>query len=90
MTRVSLLFILSISLRPAVAQSPPPDCRSALCRLVASGNLPTLRWPEFSDYRTRVRRFYEPDYTFGWTRDGRLTGQATAVIQPSPRRTPKD
>ena len=81
MTRVSLLFILSISLRPAIAQSPPSDCGSALCRLVASGNLPTLRWPDFSDYRTRVRSFYEPDYTFGWTRDGRLTGQAAAVIE---------
>ena len=80
MTRVSLLFILTILLRQAVAQSPPPDGRAALCRLVASGNLPTLRWPEFSDYKTRVQRFYEPDYIFGWTRDGKLTGQATAVI----------
>jgi murein L,D-transpeptidase YcbB/YkuD len=48
---------------------------------VASGNLPSLRWPDFSDYRIRARRFYEPGYIFGWTRDGQLTGQAAAVIQ---------
>jgi murein L,D-transpeptidase YcbB/YkuD len=79
MTRVAFLFILTISLQPAGAQSPSPD--SALCRLVASGNLPTLRWPEFSDYKTRVQRFYEPGYIFGWARDGKLTEQATAVIE---------
>ncbi len=80
MTRVSLLFILLVSVRPALAQSPPPDCGSALCGLVASGNLPSLRWPDFSDYRTQARRFYEPGYIFGWTYDGQLTGQAAAVI----------
>jgi len=81
MTRVALLFTLTILLWPAVAQSPPSDCGSTLCRVVASGNLPSLRWPDFSDYRAQARRFYEPGYIFVWTRDGQLTGQAAAVIQ---------
>ncbi len=82
MTLVSLLFIVTFSLRPAVAQSPPPDCGSVLCRLVASGELSALRWPDFSAYRNQVRRFYEPaDYTLAWTRDGRVTREAEAVIE---------
>jgi L,D-transpeptidase YcbB len=55
---------------------------SALCRMVASGSLFGLRWPDFSDYRTRVRSFYEPTgYTFAWIRDGTVTTQAEAVIE---------
>ncbi len=81
MTRVALLLILSTSLRPIVAQPAVSDCRSSLCRLVASGSLSGLRWPDFSVYGTRVQNFYEPaSYTFSWTRDGIVTGQAKAVI----------
>ena len=82
MTRVRLFFILILSLRPVVAQSSPSDCGSTLCRLVASGGLPGLRWPDFSDYKTQVQHFYEADgYILAWIRDGRATGQAEAVIQ---------
>jgi hypothetical protein len=35
-----------------------------------------LRWPDFSDYRTRARNFYEPaGYAFAWIRDGSVTAQ---------------
>jgi len=49
---------------------------------LASGNLSSLRRPDFSDYRTRVQKFYEPaSYTLAWIRGGRVTDQAKAVIQ---------
>lgn len=82
MTRVSLLFIVSVLLRPTIAQSPVSDCGSALCRLVASDELPELRWPDYSDYKNQVQGFYEPGgYTLAWTRDGRVTREAEAVIE---------
>ena len=81
MTRVSLLFILTASLPPVVAQTPFLDNRSALSPRVASGSLSSLRWPDFSDYRAQIQQFYEPDYTFAWIRDGRVTGQAEAIIE---------
>ncbi len=82
MTRVSLLFLSTFLLRPAVAQSPPSDRGSILCRLVASGELSELRWPEFSSYKNQIRHFYEPAaYTLAWTRHGRVTKEAEVVIE---------
>jgi L,D-transpeptidase YcbB len=83
MTRVLiLLLMLTVSLTSFSPQAPAVECGSALCRMVASGSLFGLRWPDFSDYRTRVRSFYEPTgYTFAWIRDGSVTAQAGAVIE---------
>ena len=50
--------------------------------LIASGRLSSLRWPDFSDYRTRVQRFYEPTaYSLAWIRAGTATDQARAIIE---------
>ena len=78
-----VVLILTASLPAAFAETPPPpSCGSSLCRLLASGNLSSLRRPDFSDYRTRVQKFYEPaSYTLAWIRGGRVTDQAKAVIQ---------
>jgi murein L,D-transpeptidase YcbB/YkuD len=83
MTSVRILvLILTASFPPVFAESPSSDCESALCRLVASGSLSTLRWPDFSDYRTRIQKFYEPvSYTLAWIRDGLVTDQAKTAIQ---------
>jgi murein L,D-transpeptidase YcbB/YkuD len=44
--------------------------------------LPDLRGPIFMDSRPYVTRFYQSDgYGLAWTRDGRPTAQAQAVIQ---------
>ena len=49
---------------------------------MAPGSLSDLRWPDFSDYRTRVQEFYEPiGYSLAWFRDGMMTDQARAVIE---------
>ena len=87
MTRVPaflLTFIVCFTRLPA--QSPPAGCGSSqfagLCPIVASGNLSILRWPDFSDYRTSVRDFYEPTgYALAWTRGGVATSQALAMIE---------
>ena len=83
MTAVRQLVVtLTVALPFLFAETPIPNCRSTLCRLVASGSLPSLRQPDFSDYRTRIRAFYEPSgYTFAWTGGGIVTGQATRIIQ---------
>jgi len=48
---------------------------------VTAGRLAGLRWPDFSDYRTWVDGFYgSRGWTPAWTREGKVTPQATAVI----------
>lgn len=77
-----LVLILTASLPSVFAETPLPDCGSPLCRLVASGSLSSLRWPDFSDYRTQIQKFYEPaSYTLAWIHGGMVTDQAQAVIQ---------
>jgi L,D-transpeptidase YcbB len=79
---LTLALILSGSLVPVSAESPPADGASTIRLAVASGSLSILRWPDFSDYRTRIQDFYEPyGYTFAWIRGGRATSQALAVIE---------
>lgn len=58
------------------------SCPSELCRDIARGSLDDMRWPDFSDYRLHVQNFYQPaGYEFAWTRSGRPTKQAAAVIE---------
>jgi hypothetical protein len=47
-----------------------------------AGNLPDLRWPNFSDYRVHVKNLYEPaGYVLAWVRDGHPTPQAVAITE---------
>src|ERR1700675_3699012 len=62
-------------------QSPPVECRSILCDFVASGSLPGLRWPDFSDYRTQVQNFYTTTYAYAWIHRGEASEQARAIIE---------
>jgi hypothetical protein len=49
--------------------------------ILETGNLPVLRWPDFSDYRADVAKFYE---VYGgalpWMRGMQATPQAQAMI----------
>lgn len=75
-----LILLLTIGLSSANAA--PADNGSTLSVLVESGHLSDLRWPDFSDYTTRVQSFYEPSgYSFAWTRGGTATAQAAAIIE---------
>ena len=58
------------------------DYAANLQALVATKQLPSLRWPNFSDYQPAVTQFYEDrNYELAWTRDGTPTSQASAFIQ---------
>src|SRR5215471_9474086 len=49
--------------------------------IIASGNLSTLRWPDFSDYQAHLKRFYEASgYSLVWIRNAQATDQAHVMI----------
>lgn len=52
----------------------------ATCKLIASGQLPDSRWPNFSKYRELLNKFYAPDYTPAWSDSGQPTPQARLLI----------
>jgi L,D-transpeptidase YcbB len=55
--------------------------RRNICLLVAAGELPEMRWQNFSRWRPRVRQFYDPvAYSAAWTDNGGPTPQARALI----------
>jgi L,D-transpeptidase YcbB len=58
------------------------DYAGSLQALVATKQLPSLRWPNFSDYQGYVTQFYDDrNFEVAWTRDGKPTAQALAFIQ---------
>jgi murein L,D-transpeptidase YcbB/YkuD len=58
------------------------DYAGNLQALVATKKLPSLRWPNFSDYEKAVTTFYDDrNYELAWTRDGKPTATALAFIE---------
>ena len=50
--------------------------------LLDAKELPSLRWPNFSDYQPMVAKFYDArNYEIAWTRDGKPTASANAFIK---------
>ena len=48
----------------------------------AAGQLPDLRWPDFSDYRAHVQKFYDStEYQPAWVQGSKPTPQALDVIK---------
>ena len=62
-------------------QTLSPEGQAALQAIIKSGNLPEMRWPNFSDYVPLVQQFYG-FYGNGmpWMRDSQPTPQAQQVI----------
>jgi L,D-transpeptidase YcbB len=79
-----LCFFLRLPV-PAQARGTTPVAVSAPARLkaiVASGRYKELHWPDFSDLRPDVQKFYRPSgYQFAWVQDGRPTPQAMGLLQ---------
>jgi murein L,D-transpeptidase YcbB/YkuD len=79
---IGFLF-LALSLVTGQAD-PPADALSVqdeLRSLASQGVFPELRWPDYSDYRVQVQRFYElAGYALAWTQNLRPTPQAQAMI----------
>jgi murein L,D-transpeptidase YcbB/YkuD len=67
--------------RVAPPQQLSSDGQASLRRIINSGNLSELRWPDFSDYGKHVQKFYEAyRYSLPWVRGMRPTAQAQQVI----------
>jgi L,D-transpeptidase YcbB len=55
---------------------------ATLQEVVRSGNLPDLRWPNFTDYRLHVEGFYRSaGYSLSWLQKGQPTDRALQMIQ---------
>ena len=49
--------------------------------LVAAGVLADLRWPNFTDYRDSVKKFYDGGgYSLAWIQNGKASPQAVSMI----------
>ncbi|MEO6982996.1 MAG: L,D-transpeptidase family protein [Edaphobacter sp.] len=49
--------------------------------LLGAKEMPSLRWPNFSDYQPTIAKFYDDrNYEIAWTRDGAPTASAKAFI----------
>ena len=58
------------------------DYAGNLQALVATKKLPSLRWPNFSDYQAYVTQFYnDRNFEVAWTRDGKPTAAAQGFMQ---------
>jgi murein L,D-transpeptidase YcbB/YkuD len=58
------------------------DYAGNLQALVATKQLPSLKWPNFSDYQGFVTQFYnDRNYELAWSRDGKPTAAAKAFMQ---------
>jgi L,D-transpeptidase YcbB len=55
--------------------------QASLRAIVQAGNLPDLRWPDFSDYGKHLQKFYESySYSLPWVKGMEPTAQAEQVI----------
>jgi L,D-transpeptidase YcbB len=73
--------------KEATARSAAPpqqlssDGQASLHGIIQAGNLSDLRWPDFSDYKKNVQKFYESyGYSLPWVRGTEPTAQAQQVI----------
>ena len=72
---------------PVTAQVSVPQHLSAageaaLRGWIEAGQLPGLRWPNFSDHRLDAKNFYEPaGYVLAWVRGGQPTPQGLAITE---------
>ncbi len=77
--RLLALFGMLAALVPA--QSIQSEaCPTSLCRLVAHGRAPDLRFPDFVDFRSLLVAFYAPSYSAVWLTENGPTPQALAMI----------
>ncbi len=62
----------------APAAVPGPGDLNAL---IAAGSLPDLRWPNFTDYRADVKKFYDAGgNSLAWIQNGKASPQAVSMI----------
>jgi L,D-transpeptidase YcbB len=58
-----------------------PEGQASLRAVIQAGNLSELRWPDFSDYRQLVQKFYDSyGYSLPWVKGMEPTAQAQQAI----------
>ena len=71
----------STAKRIAPPQQLSVDGQTSLRSIIQAGNLPELRWPDFSDYAKHMQKFYDSyGYALPWIRGMQPTEQAQQVI----------
>jgi L,D-transpeptidase YcbB len=66
---------------PAAPQQLSPEGQASLRSIIQAGNLPDLRWPDFSDYSKHLQKFYELyGYSLPWVSGMEPTPQARQAI----------
>ena len=67
---------------PSSTNVPSAAGHGEMGNIIDTGTLADLRWPNFSDVRDDVAKFYQAgSYAPLWTRNGQPTAQAQAMIQ---------
>src|SRR6201981_3259965 len=62
-------------------QQTSPETRATLQAIIQTGNLPDLRWPNFSDYSKHLQKFYDSyGYALPWVRGMQPSPQAQQII----------
>ena len=65
----------------AQAQELSAEGQASLKAIIRAGNLPEMRWPNFSDYEKHVEKFYESyGYSLPWVKGKEPTAQAQQII----------
>jgi hypothetical protein len=67
--------------RAALPQQLSSEGQASLRRIIQSGNLSELHWPDFRDYGKHVQKFYESyGYSLPWIRGMQPAAQEQQVI----------
>ncbi len=67
--------------RKAKSKSNTTDYADNVEQVVSSPKLTILKWSDYSNVQPQVQQFYDDrNYELAWTRDGKPTDQATALI----------
>ena len=90
---LSAALCCSVAAKAANSPAPTPATNAAapaspaapgfddLGTLVASGTLADLRWPNFTDYRDSVKKFYDAGgNSLAWIQNGKASPQAVSMI----------
>ena len=68
--------------RRAKSKENTTDYASTISDIVDAGKLSALRWPNYSEFQPQVEQFYDGrNYELAWTRNGKPTASANALIQ---------
>jgi murein L,D-transpeptidase YcbB/YkuD len=66
----------------ASTATPPPAGHGDLDVIIDAGTLSDLRWPNFTDYRPAVKKFYQAGGdALAWTSGGKPIAQAQAMVE---------